>query len=57
MVIPFGSGAGMGSEPVGAEACMVAVHFSPKVYSDLIKITKDRPYRLRIWLSMPARRV
>ena len=57
MVIPFGSGAGMGSEPVGAEACIVAVHFSPQVYSDLIKIAKDRPYRLRIWLSMPARRI
>jgi fibrillarin-like rRNA methylase len=57
VVIPFGSGAGMGSEPVGAEACMVAVHFSPKVYSDLIKIAKDRPYRLRIWLSIPARRI
>ena len=45
MVIPFGSGAGMGSEPVGAEACMVAVHFSPKVYPDLIKMAKDKPLR------------
>ena len=42
MVIPFGSGTGMGGEPVGAEAYMVVVRFPPEVYSHLIKIAKDK---------------
>ena len=42
MVIPFGSGTGMGSEPVGAEAYMVVVRFPPEVYLDLIKMAKDK---------------
>ena len=42
MVIPFGSGVEMGSEPIGAEAYMVVVRFPPEVYSDLIKIAKDK---------------
>ena len=42
MVIPFGSGTGMGGEPVGAEAYMVVVRFPPEVYSDLIKMAKDK---------------
>ena len=42
MVIPFGSEAGIGSEPVGAEAYMVVVRFPPEVYSDLIKVAKDK---------------
>jgi hypothetical protein len=42
VVIPFGSGTGMGSEPVGAEAYMVVVRFPPEVYSDLIKMAKDK---------------
>ena len=45
MVIPFGSGTGMGGEPVGAEAYMVVVRFPPEVYSDLIKMAKDKPLR------------
>ena len=42
MVIPFGSGAGMGSEPVGAEAYMAVVRFPPEVYANLIKMAKDK---------------
>ena len=42
MVIPFGSGTGMGGEPAGAEAYMVVVRFPPEVYSDLIKVAKDK---------------
>jgi len=42
VVIPFGSGAGMGSEPVGAEAYMVVVRFPPEVYSDSVKMAKDK---------------
>ena len=42
MVIPFGSGAEMGNEPVGAEAYMVVVRFPPEVYSDLIRVAKDK---------------
>ena len=42
MVIPFGSGTGMGGEPVGAEAYMVVVRFPPEVYSNLIKMAKDK---------------
>ena len=42
MVIPFGSGAEMGGEPIGAEAYMVVVRFPPEVYSHLIKIAKDK---------------
>ena len=42
VVIPFGSGVEMGSEPIGAEAYMVVVRFPPEVYSDLIKIAKDK---------------
>ena len=42
MVIPFGSGVEMGSEPIGAEAYMVVVRFPPEVSSDLIKIEKDK---------------
>ena len=42
MVIPFGSGTGMGGEPVGAEAYMVVVRFPPEVYLHLIKIAKDK---------------
>ena len=38
MVIPFGSGAEMGGEPIGAEAYMVVVRFPPEVYSDLINM-------------------
>ena len=41
MVIPFGSGTGMGGEPAGAEAYMVVVRFPPEVYSDFIKMAKD----------------
>jgi hypothetical protein len=40
VVIPFGSGTGMGGEPVGAEAYMVVVRFPPEVYSDLIQMAK-----------------
>jgi hypothetical protein len=32
----------MGSEPVGAEAYMVVVRFPPEVYSNLIKMAKDK---------------
>ena len=42
VVIPFGSGTGMGGEPVGAEAYMVVVRFPPEVYSNLIRIAKDK---------------
>ena len=42
MVIPFGSGAEMGGEPIGAEAYMVVVRFPPEVYSHLIKMAKDK---------------
>ena len=42
MVIPFGSGAGMDSEPIGPEACMVVVRFPPAIYSNLIRIAKDK---------------
>jgi UDP-N-acetyl-D-mannosaminuronate dehydrogenase len=42
VVIPIGSGTGMGGEPVGAEAYMVVVRFPPEVYSDLIKMAKDK---------------
>ena len=46
MVIPFGSGAEMGGEPIGAEAYMVVVRFPPEVYSDLIKIAKGKKLSL-----------
>jgi hypothetical protein len=42
VVIPFGSGTGMGGEPVGAEAYMVVVRFPPEVYLDLIQMAKDK---------------
>jgi len=32
----------MGSEPVGAEAYMVVVRFPQEVYSNLIRIAKDK---------------
>jgi hypothetical protein len=42
VVIPFGSGTGMGGEPIGAEAYMVVVRFPPEVYSHLIQMAKDK---------------
>jgi hypothetical protein len=45
-MIPFGSGAGMGSEPVGIEAYMVVVRFPPEVYSNLIKTAKAKTQKL-----------
>ena len=32
----------MGGEPVGAEAYMVVVRFPPEVYSNLIRMAKDK---------------
>jgi hypothetical protein len=42
VVIPFGSGTGKGSEPMGGEEYMASVHFPPAVYSHLTRLANDK---------------